>query len=225
VDDDRARGALAGRHVVLVVPAPVVEAGLPGEDARVVLRVVVHDEEDLALEVRALVVVPLELGGGDPVAHEDDLRRVHAHLRLGRVREGHVVVRVAELDALRSPADLHDRRARRGDADELDLLLPAPAGSRGLEAHRLHPGADVRAREPVAAGAGAASLEQIVGEEADVGPNCVAANGVGRRFLVGSDDCRLHRGERDRGQSGQRDGEGGSHALPWLRILAVHVLQ
>ena len=62
VDEDRAGRSLLRRHQVLVVPAPVPEPRLAREEVRVVLRVVVHHQEDLALEVRVLVVVPLVLG-------------------------------------------------------------------------------------------------------------------------------------------------------------------
>ena len=60
MDDDGAHRPLARRAVVLVVPAPVVKAPLAGEEIRIPVRIVVHDHEDLAGEVHALEVVPLE---------------------------------------------------------------------------------------------------------------------------------------------------------------------
>src|SRR6185437_17155883 len=63
MDDDRAGRSLARGALIFIVPAPVVEATLTGEQVRVPVRVIVHDEEHLALEVHALEVVPLELRG------------------------------------------------------------------------------------------------------------------------------------------------------------------
>ncbi len=73
VDDDRAGRSLARGALVFIVPAAVVEAPLAGEQVRVPVRVVVHHDQDLALEVHALEVVPLEFRGLHAVADEYQL--------------------------------------------------------------------------------------------------------------------------------------------------------
>ena len=75
VDDERADGAHAGGLLELVGPAAVVGEGLAAEELGVVGGRVADDaEDDLALDVDAGVVVPVELGRGDAVADEDDGR-------------------------------------------------------------------------------------------------------------------------------------------------------
>ena len=66
----------------------------------------------------------------------------------------------------RPAAKLQVRGARVVDAEQLDRLLEA-AGDGRLEAEQRDAAREVEARERVAARAGAAALERVVGEEAD----------------------------------------------------------
>ena len=68
-----ADGSHAGGLLELVGPAAVVGEGFAAEEAGVVGGWVADDEEDdFAFDVDSGVVVPMELGGGDAVADEDD---------------------------------------------------------------------------------------------------------------------------------------------------------
>ena len=72
------------------------------------------------------------------------------------------------------------------DADQRHGLKPAAARRGGLEAERFELGGDVGLGQFVAARAGAAAFEQIVGQEADVAAECrLGDGGVGRGDLGG----------------------------------------
>ena len=200
VDEDRADGALLRRHHVLVVPPAVPEARLACEDARIVLRVVVHHEEDLAREIRVLVVVPLVLGRHDAVADEDDLRVLDFRLQLLDSREGDEVgarlpLRLAALRA-------EDGRPGEGrlDADQRHLLNPAAAGGTRLDVHGLHLRLDIRLSQAVAARCGAPPLEEIGGEEADVGANPLWRDRARGRLLFRCYEGTLFPRAPDRGR-------------------------
>ncbi len=72
MNDDCTRSALAGSTEILVIPAPVPEACLAGEQIRIPVRVVVHDDEDLALEIGILEIVPIVFGCLDCIADEHE---------------------------------------------------------------------------------------------------------------------------------------------------------
>ena len=75
VDDERADRAHARGLLELVGPAAVVGERLAAEELGVVRGRIADDaEDDLAFDVDAGVVVPVELGRGDAVADEDDGR-------------------------------------------------------------------------------------------------------------------------------------------------------
>src|SRR5512140_763802 len=207
VDDDRARGVLLRGHEVLVVPAAVPEPRLPREQVRlgrIPLRVVVHHEEDLPLEVRVLVVVPSVLGRDDAVPHEDDLRGVDPRLRLLDAGDGDEVL--AERPAQGPAAGLEDGRIRRGpfDADERDLLDPPAARRAGLQAEALQLRLDVRLGEPVPARRGPAPFEEIRGEKADVRAEEIGRDRARRGLLGRGDGCvpgdGRGRGEHENGR-------------------------
>jgi hypothetical protein len=71
VNDDRAGSAQLRRDFVLVAPAAVVESRVAGES--IPHGVVVQEQQDLALNVHAFVVVPTLLGCHNPIADKDDL--------------------------------------------------------------------------------------------------------------------------------------------------------
>ncbi len=222
MDHDRRRGAARGRDLVLVVPAPVVEAALAREQARVALRVVVHEEQHLAAQVGALEVVPRVLGGDDPVADEDDLGVVDPRLLLAAVAPGDVVVREPQRRLVLAARHAQLARGLRADADELDRLLPRAALGTRLEADRLEARGDVLARELVAARAGCAPLEEVAREEADVGAPAALAHALRGLALVlgqqGGPDDRQRRG----GQGGERTGEHQPHGSSSYFSLDEH---
>src|SRR5712692_10528452 len=74
VNDDRPRCSGLRGALVLVIPPAIPEAGLPGEEVWIVFGVVVHHQQDLALEISSLVIVPPLLRRDDPVTDENDLR-------------------------------------------------------------------------------------------------------------------------------------------------------
>ncbi len=168
VDDDRRRRALARRALVLVGPAAVVEAAVAGEQVVVPVRVVVEHEQDLALEVHALEVVPLELGRLDAVTDEDHLGILDGGLALGDAGGGYELLAALEGDALAGAvAEGPGGRRVRVDADHLEVLHPAAAGSRRLEADLLHLLHEVLAGLGIRLGARAAPLEGVAAELGD----------------------------------------------------------
>ena len=172
MDDDRARRALPRRALVLVVPAAVVEPRLAREQLRIVqsgsLFIIT---QDLALDVHALEVVPLVLGRLDAVADEHHLgvlelrlRRLHAGL------DGEVLVE-REIGTLAAALCTKDARGVGGHAHELEALEPRAVGRSRLEPEALETRGDVGLGELSAAATGAAALEEVVREEANVGAN------------------------------------------------------
>src|SRR5206468_12116963 len=147
-------------------PAPVIEPRLAREQLRVALRVVVHHQENLALEVGAFVVVPLVLGRHDAVADEDHLAPAGAGLRTLHAGEGHVVVAVAQVHRLAALGEADRGRGRAGDADDVEGLIPGAVGSARLQAQSLYLGGDVLLGESVALSGGPPSLEQYAVEVA-----------------------------------------------------------
>ncbi len=221
MDDERAdRPLLRGDHV-LVVPAAVPEPRLAGEELRVVLRVVVHHEEDFPLDVDVLVVVPLELGSDDPVADEDELGARNVRLRLLRSGERHVVVDPGEFGLL---APLHHGRLLRHvahDSDEGHLLDPSAAGCAGLETESLHLRLDVLLGEHLAARGGGAPLQEIRGEEADVTAEHVLGDRL-RRLLFGRGN------QRGRGSGGlrqSRDQQEDRELCSWMSSFLLPVFR
>ena len=206
VDDDGAGGAHLGGHLVLVGPAPVVEARLAREELRIVLGVVVHHEEDLALEVGSLVVVPLVLGGHDPVAHEHDLAAAGAGLGDLHAGERHVVVAVAQVDRLAATGEMDGGGRIGADAHDVEWLEPAAVGSGRLQAQAFHLRGDVFLGQPIASARGPSPLEEVTGQEADVGADQLGADLPGGRLLGRRHDGGS--GHRHRGVDGQREAGG-----------------
>ena len=167
VDDDGPRGARSRRTLVLVAPTPVVEAALPRKQRRVPVGVVVHDHEDLALQVGTLEVVPAVLRRLDAVAHEHELCLGDGHLRSLNTGGGDELVPEAQGELLAGGTERPRLGRVRGNADDLEALLPTPAGCAGLQAEHLHHARDVVARQHIAPVRGCASLQQVVGQEAD----------------------------------------------------------
>ena len=203
VDDDRSGGAEPGRHLELVVPAAVVEPALAGEGLRVALRVVVHHEQDAALQVGPLVVVPALLRGHDAVAHEHDLGVVHAGFRGLRPRERDVVLVESQVRAGRASRNAQHLGTGGGHADEVESLLPAPPRGPGLEPDRLEARGEVLAGEAIASRRGAAPFQQVAREEADVGAHPVFTDGGGGGPLLVGQESRPDCGQSGSGQGGQ----------------------
>ncbi len=73
MDNERADGPLAGGLLEFVGPTAIVGKSFACKEVGIVGRRIADDaQDDLALDVFACVVVPLELGRGDAVADEDD---------------------------------------------------------------------------------------------------------------------------------------------------------
>src|SRR5215469_6827887 len=150
MNDDGARGPLARGALVLVDPAPVVEPALAGEQIRIPVRVVVHHHEDLPREVRALVVVPLELWRLDAVTDEHQLGVIDRDALLLQAAHGDVVLTPGEVDTLGIALKAPELGHLRADADDIERLLPRTVGKPGLVAHAFEPGLQVQTRELVA---------------------------------------------------------------------------
>ena len=131
VDHQHRRRPLARRLLEFVGPAAVEGHGIAVEPPRhrmplggTEVGVVDDDQQDLALQVHALEVVPLPLGRVDAIAGEDDRR----------VGQGDVVYRpVAGEQHLRAPLQ-RPRLAAGADRDRRRPVLPRPPQLR-----RLHP--------------------------------------------------------------------------------------
>ncbi len=205
VDHDRADRALPRRALVLVGPAAVVEAALAGKERGIPVRVVVQHQEDLAAQVGPLEVVPRELRRLDPEADEDHLRALDRHLRrIDRARGDEVLA--IERQRARAGVEFPPLRRRAGDAEQLERLLPALVGAAGAEAEALHPRREVEPRETIGARAGPATLERVVGEEADRRGELVGADAGRRR---GFDPLRRACRASERGRQGRRDQRAG----------------
>src|SRR5678815_4080133 len=89
---------MARGDFVFVGPATVVEARLAREQLRIPVRIVVEHHQDFALEVYALVVVPLVFRRFDPVADEHQARTVEGGDRVLYARAGDVVLAQLEID-------------------------------------------------------------------------------------------------------------------------------
>ena len=213
-----------GRLRELVVPAPVVEAPLALEERGVALGVVVHEQQHLAAQVRALVVVPAVLGRDDPVADEDDLGVADARLRRLDAGEGDVVRRRAA--ASRCRCRPVTRTSSGQDAVTPTISTgwyqepPGPAGSRPIASKR---DGHVLAGERVAARAGSASLEQVAREEADVGADPMLPDRVCRLLLVRRDHGGLDRREPHRRERRHATGQQQPHRVASLRCRFVRL--
>jgi hypothetical protein len=209
VDDDRPRGSLARGAFVLVGPAAVIEPPIPLEQIRAPLRIVVHHDQDLSLQILPLVVVPLVLGRLDAVSDEDQLRAVDHRGRRLQAAGNDVIGRVLECHfTLRAP-ERPLRRNLRVNAHDIEWLLPAAVGQSWLQPHLHHLSLEVEAGQLVPAGRGAASLEKVVGQERDV-----SAQAIGVDLSVRGLCCTSRQGDfvvrRERQCRKRKDGENGS---------------
>ncbi len=207
VDDEGADGSHAGGLLELVGPAAVVGEGFAAEEFGVVGGWVADDaENDFALDVDAGVVVPVELGGGDAVADEDDGGVEGGGRGEGLVGNG-VVGGVGEF--LRGAVGGEEGEAGLpGDglhADEVDLLQVAAPIAGGLQAGEGELVGDVVGGELAAAQAGVAAFKEVGGDEAIGFTDAVGAHGGfgpgegGRRGLL-----RVQREEAKGGEAGDK---------------------
>jgi hypothetical protein len=227
VDQQDAGRALADRFLELIGPAAVVGQRLAAETVRFRgsgLRVVHHRDQQLALHVDALEIVPAFLRRVDAVADEDQRRRQR---RLG-LRAGvadHDVAADACIDGLAARREAYGAAGQGLLADHLDLLAVAAAGQR-LQAHRRGLGLEVAHGEGPAALSGAAAFEQVVGEEGQVGAQRRfehrGRGGIehGRRCAVGGEGCEhgraQHCGQAGGAESRHRRGYGCKKANPMV---------
>src|SRR6266851_2036384 len=215
VDDERADGSHAGGLFELVGPAAVVGEGVAAEEVGVGGGWVADDaEDDFAFDVDVGVVVPVKLGGGDAVADEDD-GGIDVDGGGERAVGDGVVVAVLEVDGVESDSDAFrlfgDERhgGFGGDgihADEVDLLEVGAVVAAGFEAVEGELGGDVLGGYLAAAQAGAASFEEIVGEELDVGADLFGVDGGFGCFDCGRDGLGEGAGRDDEEGYGEGDG-------------------
>ncbi len=166
VNQQRACRSLTRRFLELVGPAAIVGERLAAEQIRFVRRrgrIVHHDQHPLALDVSALVVIPLLFRRHDAVADKDDVA-LHLHLRAFQPgKRDHVGV-----IAIR-PARHAQRKVAIDDGfDNRDLLEVRAVLTSRLDAHRHQLiGQKLRGKAAAARRRGAA-LEQIARKHLDV---------------------------------------------------------
>ena len=164
----------AGRFFVFVGPAAVVGQGFAAEEGGIVgRRLVGEQDQNLALDVDTLEVVPLKFRRDDAVAHEDGLR-VELHVGLLAFGDADVIVEPPEGD--RFSAGLRGQgggrlrlRADHGHSLKIGSVIAGRVGSGDGELR-----GDVFGGQVATAGSDAAALQQIAGEETDVRPDAAA---------------------------------------------------
>src|SRR6185369_16925848 len=111
--------------LVLVRPAPVVEAALAGEQLRIPIRIVVEHQQSLAAHVDAFEVVPAILRGFDAVADEDDLTVADSDRRVVTTADGD---EIAGVHGHRLSPTRKRPATRNGGphTDQRERLFPAP---------------------------------------------------------------------------------------------------
>ena len=103
VDDDGAEGSAPKGFFVLESPATVVGKRVGGEEVRIIRRRFVAEQQDnLALHVRVLIVIPLVFGGRDPMADEHHFG-VDSLVGLLPAIDDHEVVQKLHRDGLALP--------------------------------------------------------------------------------------------------------------------------
>ncbi len=138
MNDDRARCAVPRRGQVLVVPAAVPEPRLAREQIRIPVRIVVHDQQDLALEIGILEIVPVVFRRLDAVTDEDDLGARDLGARSLVVGIDHEFVPLPERHRTAVPFEGPSFRHQCVHADEIERLFPAAVGGAGLEPKLAH---------------------------------------------------------------------------------------
>ena len=73
MNNNRTDCALPRRTKVLVIPTAIPKPCLSGKQVGIPVRVVVHNQQDLALEINVFIVIPVVFGCLDAIADEDDL--------------------------------------------------------------------------------------------------------------------------------------------------------
>ena len=181
VDDEARLRPAPGGLLELVRPAAVVGERRAAEEFRVVRgRLVREEDDDLALHVDALVIVPVELGRGDAVADEDRLgvELFEFLLRLARAGEALLAGNVERGFALHR---LERRFRTRDDAHERDGLEVRAAFADRLEAGLLELVREILRGEELAAGSGAAPFQPVARQVRDVGLDPIGGN-LGHRI-------------------------------------------
>ena len=198
VNNEHAHGSAARGFLVFVGPPAVVGEGRALEETVVVRgRLIDDDQNNFALYVYAVIVVPLVLWRIDAIADEDD----------GGAEVGGGLAGLVLGDDLRAVVQ-RDRLAACWDEGEFGLVLDGVHGVEGhalevgsVVARRLHAGegklrGDVFGGQFGSARAGPAAFKQIEREKAHVGADLFRIDGPGG-------------GAGGRGQAG----DGGNHGL------------
>ena len=127
MDQQDPGGALAQRFLVLVDPAAVIREGLAGKtvcfgNGR--LRIVDHHDDELALQIDALEIVPVFFGGADAVAGKHD-GRVERHFLLAIRRAKDDVLAEGGRQGLAARVERHCARWQGLAADDGQRLAVA----------------------------------------------------------------------------------------------------
>jgi hypothetical protein len=168
VDDDGSGGTLTSSADVFVVPAAVVETSVALEQVRVPIGIVVQHQQDLALQISSLVVVPVVFGGLDPVADKHHLGIFYLRaLRLDTTGSD-VLVPDLYLQLAVCGDKAPGLRQLAGDADELERLLPGTIGCPRLQTQRLHAVGQIGSRLFVTRAGRAPSFELVACQLGDM---------------------------------------------------------
>jgi hypothetical protein len=141
-----------------------------------------EDDDDLPARVEAGIIVMIELRRGEAEAGEDERRRDRVALLRERRRDRHLD---AVAEGLAGARQVEGQRAAArpvGPLLEGDALEEAAARRRALEAQSGELLGDILGGDLMAAGAGLAAFEQVVGEERHVGPDALLGGGGGGRL-------------------------------------------
>ena len=139
MNDDGAGCSLARGAFVFVVPAPVVEPALAGEQVRIGVRIVVHHHQDFPGEIHALEVVPVKLRRLDAVTDEHQLGIVDGDILFLQPADGDVVLAPGKADALPATLEAPAFRELPLDADDVERLLPGAIGKCPVVSHAFEP--------------------------------------------------------------------------------------
>ena len=212
MNENRADSPFARGFFVFVNPAAVVSERLAGEKLRIVRgRLVDQHEQDFALDVHALVIVPVVFGRFDAIADVDDVG-VNLGFGLLRLIVGDVIVERFEVERIKARTfGGNEREARVGagrDADHRNFLQIGAVVAGGLQSIERKLRRDVFGGNVASTLAGAAPFEKVVGEEANMGLDVIRTNA-------------LHSGD---GRRGKVRAEAGFNARFYWLVLRRHFL-
>ena len=223
VHDQGRGGALPGRFLELVGPAPIIGHRPAVERPLIALAlpvgVVDQDDDRLPVHVDAGIIVPAHLRRVDPVADENEVAVVDCDMRLRAVGRADIVGAVGEIQiGVVGPRDMQHRAALERDLDQRHILVPAAVIAR-LEAGALEFMGEERDRAGLAVGARRAALKFVRGQ--GLGDALQRLQRDLRRGRGPAGAGRGAAGERGEGKESEREAE--AHILlQRLRVAPLH---